>query len=167
MTVSIPTGRFDLRPLRVPDATERYLGWLRDADFVAVSRKDQNIEDLQEFIRARENREDVLFLAIIDRRTKRHIGNIKYEPIDIAAGFAVMGILIGEPEFRGTGVAGEVLEATTAWLKAHLGIHTVVLGVSKNHSAAIRAYEKAGFVLKDTPLLVKSHPDQVLMVKRQ
>ncbi len=64
------------------------------------------------------------------------------------------------------GVAGEVLDATAAWLKAHRAIYTVVLGVSAKHTAEICAYEKAGFVLEDTPLVVRLHPDQVFMVKR-
>jgi len=160
------TQRFDLRPLQVSDATERYLQWLRDAAFVAVSAKNQSLDELRDFIRSREGRVDVLFLAIIERRSSLHIGNIKYEPIDAATGFAVMGILVGETAYQGKGVAGEVLQATMSWLRDQHGIHTVVLGVNMHHSAAIRAYEKAGFVIEDTPFLPPPDPDHVRMTKR-
>lgn len=168
--VDLRTARFRLRSMDESFVSQQYLDWIHLAsEYVNVKTPDDNqtLDDLRAYIAARVDRDDVLFLAIVDVETGRHIGNIKYEPVDVKAGFAVMGILVGDPEFRGKGVAGEVLDASTAWLKTHRGIHTIVLGVSVKNPAAIRAYEKVGFVLEDTPLVVKSHPDQVLMVKRQ
>jgi RimJ/RimL family protein N-acetyltransferase len=167
--LELRTARFLLRTIDQSFVTPEYLRWLREAsDYINVKTPDDNqtLDDLRAYIAARTDRDDVLFLAIVDAASSRHIGNIKYEPVDAANGVAVMGILVGDPAFRGKGVAGEVLEATVAWLKARRGIHTIVLGVSVKNPAAIRAYEKVGFVLEDTPLVTKSHPDQVLMVRR-
>lgn len=138
------------------------------SDYINVKTPNDNktLDDLRTYIATRTKRADVLFLAIIDAKSGRHVGNIKYEPVNENAGFAVMGILVST-DYRGKGIAGEVISASAAWLKTHRGIHTIVLGVSVKNSMAIRAYEKVGFVLEDTPLVQKSHPHQVLMVKRQ
>ena len=165
--VVIDTARFHLRELAEADVTERYLGWLLEtADQISVTaaRPARELSDLREYVRARAQRDDVLFLGIFDRAAGTHIGNIKFEPIDVARRFAVMGILIGEAAYRGQGVAAEVLAATAAWLRDHRQIATILLGVSVRNPAAIRAYQKVGFELAETPLIAKTHPDQVTMV---
>ena len=105
---------------------------------------------LRSYIAERCGRRDVVFLGIFVRTDGTHIGNIKFEPVDEREGYAVMGILIGDPSWRGKGVTIEVLEASTAWLVEHRGIREVVLGVEREHSAAIHAYEKAGFRIETT-----------------
>jgi [ribosomal protein S5]-alanine N-acetyltransferase len=165
----LDTDRFHLRSLTVDDVTERYLDWLRDtADHIAVTspRPVRELPELRDYVRERIDRDDVLFLGIFDKATGVHVGNIKFEPIDTRRKFAVMGILIGTPEYRGKGVAAEVLTASSAWLRDHRGINQIVLGVSVRNPGAIHAYEKVGFELAETPLIAKSHPDQVTMVLR-
>lgn len=75
-----------------------------------------------------------------------------------------MGILIGESQYRGKGVTIEVLGASGRWLREQRGIREIVLGVSPENLPAIRAYEKAGFVLADTPHIPKAAGDAVTMV---
>src|SRR5688500_17313492 len=146
----LATERFLLRPLTAQDVSERYLGWLRDADarkYIVAAGETRTLEDLRQYVRERENRDDVLFLGIFDRSTGLHIGNIKYEPVSSELGYAIMGVLIGEPAYRGKGVTTEVLRATAAWLNAWKGITQIALGVDEANAAAIRAYEKVGFVV--------------------
>ena len=108
------------------------------------------VPQLRDYIRARQGRADVLFLGIFTREGGAHVGNVKYEPVDDAKGYAVMGILVGEAEWRGRGVAAEVIEASARWLGAHRNVREIVLGVEKDHAAAIRAYEKLGFRVEPT-----------------
>jgi len=56
-----------------------------------------------------------------------------------------MGILIGEPDWRGRGVAREVIAASARWLHEHRGVSRVLLGVEKENEAALAAYLRAGF----------------------
>jgi RimJ/RimL family protein N-acetyltransferase len=166
--MEIETSRFRLRELSEADVTERYLQWLRDPDVrqhIASSSLTRDLDDLRAYVRARAGRGDVLFLGIFDRERGTHVGNIKYEPLDSDAGFAVMGILIGDPAYRGSGAAAEVLDASTAWLKAHRGIHEVVLTVDGGHARAIRAYEAAGFRPGESPHYPPL-PGLVSMVRR-
>ena len=147
-TVEIITPRFALRSLTPEHASDRYLAWFRDPDaerFIETAAVTQARSDLEAYIRARCDRDDVLFLGIFDRESDLHIGNIKFEPVNSTEGSTVMGILIGDASFRGKGVTTEVLEATGGWLKEHRGIRTIMLGVSRDNQPAIRAYIKAGF----------------------
>jgi RimJ/RimL family protein N-acetyltransferase len=149
----IETRRFLLRRLTPDDASERYRSWFNEDTArmgIVAARRPQTLESLREFIAARANRADVLFLGIFVKATGLHIGNIKYEPLDRAAGYAVMGILIGEPDWWARGAAAEVIEASGRWLRDHAGIEEIVLGVAKDNVRARRSYEKVGFRACDT-----------------
>ena len=165
----IVTPRFLLRPLAPDDATDRYSGWLDDAAavrYIEAARRPHDVAQLKAYIAERTGRSDVLFLGIFTRSEGGHIGNIKYEPVDEAEGYAVMGILIGEPEWRGRDAAGEVITASADWLAQNRGIREVVLGVQREHRSAISAYERIGFRVGPTAR-VASRPDTVTMVWRR
>ena len=164
--VEIETVRFRLRELTEADATLRYLNWLANPEarrFIVAAQQTQELSELAEYVRQRTNRPDVLFLGIFDKSSGLHIGNIKYEPIDSAQGYAVMGILIGDPNFRGKGVALEVLRSSAQWLKAHRAISQILLGVSIDNAVAIQAYKKVGFIETDSPHIKKAGPTTITM----
>ena len=165
--IEIVTERFLLRTLSENDATERYLGWLDDKDarkFIVTSATIGKLADLREYIRERIGREEIVFLGIFNKCTGLHIGNIKYEPVDSAAGYAIMGVLIGDPDYRGKGVVVDVLVASGNWLRQHRRIRQILLGVDKENKAAIRAYEKVGFVIAETPYIQRTGPEVETMI---
>lgn len=144
----ISTPRFLLRPLTVDDATERYSSWFEDETamrYIEGAEVRHEVADLRAYIESRAGRDDLLFLGIFARSDGAHIGNIKYEPVSISGRYAVMGILIGEKDWRGKNVAQEVILASARYLRSRQGIETIYLGVQKNHVAARKSYEKAGF----------------------
>lgn len=141
----ITTPRFVLRPLEPDDATERYSRWFDDATFIVAGKSAHGVPELRAYIEGRVGREDVLFLGIFTRETGEHIGTIKYEPVDRDRRYAVMGIFVGEREWRGLGVAAEVIDASSRWLHERHGIDTIVLGVEGANAPAIRAFGKIGF----------------------
>ena len=163
----ISTPRLVLRPLMPEDATARYASWFSDRavqQFIAAAKSPQTQESLAIYIRERINRDDVLFLGIFDRNSGAHIGTIKYEPVDVANRYAVMGIMIGEPAFRGQGLAQEAIIASSRWLQTHRGIAQVVLGVDHANTPAIRAYERIGFVTEPSPWVPANAPHGMTMV---
>ena len=56
-----------------------------------------------------------------------------------------MGILIGDEEWQGKGVASEVIKASSIYLKESHGIKYIILGVDKTNINAISAYKKIKF----------------------
>jgi len=146
--IDIRTERFRLRPLSVSDATQTYLQWLMDPDmrrYIQAAQATSDLEKLRTYIRNYYEDESALFLGIFTRDTGVHIGNIKYHPIDAREGYAVMGIMIGDAMWRGKGVAKEVLKGTADWLKRHLSISKIGLGVDKSNTAAVKSYLAIGF----------------------
>jgi len=164
--VEILTPRFRLMELSEGDVTPRYLGWLANPAaqrFIAAAQQTHELSALADYVRQRINRPDVLFLGIYDKLSGLHIGNIKFEPVDSVQGYAIVGILIGDPDFRGKGVATEALRASCQWLKERRAIKDILLGVSLDNPGAIRAYEKVGFVVMDTPYIKNSNSGTLTM----
>lgn len=144
----IKTARFTLRSLTVDDATKAYSQWFDDpavAEHIMAAKAPHDIDALRRYIAEKSILPDVLFLGIFELDSGTHIGNIKYEPIDSANGVAEMGILIGEPNWRGRGVAREIIVASADWLRKHRGISRILLGVEKKNLAALSAYLRTGF----------------------
>lgn len=144
MNTSISTNRFTLRLLNDLDASERYLSWFEDKmskQYIAYS--SSSIRSLKDYINSKNTATDCILWGIFFKG--EHIGNIKYEPIDLQSGQATMGILIGEPTWRGKGVAAEVIAATANCLKKQFSIGEIILGVDANNIPAIKSYEKLGF----------------------
>lgn len=158
----IQTDRFVLKILTNDLVTETYLSWFKpenDSGFIEYS-KNQNItlDRLKTFVEEKLNSSDCLFFGIFDLEENKHVGNIKFEPLDIEKGYTVLGVLIGAAEWRGKGVFAEVFKVLAAELK-NIGINKVYLGVSNDNKAAIAAYEKVGFTI-DTENFLGIKPEK-------
>ena len=148
--IEVTTQRFLLRQLNTDDISDRYLSWLNEEEnpYIVYGKNHSTIEDLKVYISERERKRDVLFLGIFTNK-KKHIGNIKYEPIDFKRKTATMGILIGDNEWKGKGVAIEVIKASAHYLNSIYGVTTIFLGVNPNHKVAVSVYKKIGFKFKE------------------
>ena len=146
--VIINTERFQLKSLTTKDVTEKYLSWFNQSKeiekYISFAQKCEGIDSLMQYVKDKKDREDVLFLGVFCS-LGQHIGNIKYEPIDLKNKTATMGILIGDKEWRGKGVASEVIKISGKYLKNNYGIKYIDLGVDKSNARAISAYEKINF----------------------
>ena len=164
----IRTQRFFMRPLVPDDATEKYLSWLQAENtrrFIVAARDTSTLPALRSYIEEKSGRPDVMFLGIFLADDGRHLGNLKYEPIDTGAGFAIVGIMVGDPDWRGKGVATEAIDASASWLNHHQGIREFVLNVKRENVAAIRAYEKAGFIVEHTGRIRCDPETSITMVR--
>lgn len=142
--LQLVTSRFTLRTLTKLDATTRYLKWFDDKmskQYIAYS--STSVDELANYIESKNASTECLLLGIFHEN--EHIGNIKYEPISQVKNEATMGILIGEPQWRGRGVASEVITASASYLKNNHSIKTIILGVDSRNHSAIKSYEKLGF----------------------
>ena len=166
-SIIIQTERFLLKILKEEDVSARYLGWLNNEEvrsFITAAKRTSTLSSLREYVRTHSARPDTLFLGIFGKDNNLHVGNIKYQPVDSQKGYAVMGILIGDPAYRGLGVASEAIKESATWLRRHRNINQIVLGVHKNNEAAIRAYKKAGFQTAPTPHIPMCADSSLTMV---
>lgn len=72
-----------------------------------------------------------------------------------------MGILLGEVAYRNMGLAGEVILASSYFLKEKYYINKLKLGVSEKNLQAISAYRKIGIYVES----VSDLENQLIMAK--
>ncbi|GAA0815532.1 hypothetical protein GCM10009111_13990 [Colwellia asteriadis] len=143
--MKISTHRFYLRELTENDVGSRYLSWLQDketAEFITYKQK--NLDELTLYVKTNLLAKDVLFLGVFCKCTDEHIGNLKFDKIINHS--AVMGVLIGQANWRGCGVATEILPASIEYLYREMNIDSVYLGVERDNTPAISVYDKVGFL---------------------
>ena len=88
--IEVTTKRFILRQLIADDISDRYLSWLNREEnpYIEYGKNHSIMEELKVYVSEREREKDVLFLGIFTKK-KKHIGNIKYEPIDFKGKTAI------------------------------------------------------------------------------
>jgi ribosomal-protein-alanine N-acetyltransferase len=148
LDVALSTARFSIRTLRPSDVGASYAEWFDDSvvqEFIAWRPANDAIKELRDFVAGHVERGDSLLLGVF-AGDGRHVANLKYEPIDLMRRTAVLGVLVGDVEWRGRGLFGEVFAATAEMLRDRFGITTVRLGVDGENAAALAAYVRAGFV---------------------
>ena len=148
----ITTEKFYLRDLSVNDANENYLRWLSDTTakkFIEAARLTQDLDQLKNYLQDKTSKNNVRFFGIFEKISNTHIGNIKYEPINTLEEYAVMGVLIGDENWRGKGVFGEIFSASASFLGKKYNLKKIYLGVNKNNIAAVKSYEKSGFIVTE------------------
>ena len=145
---NISTDRFQLNIMNPDLVSNIYLNWLKDKQTSKfIINKNYTLLELKNYCIDKMNSENCIFWGIF--YNTRHIGNIKFEPIDFIKKFAIMGVLIGDKEWQGKGVFKEIFQQTSKELYS-LGINKIYLGVDTNNFNAISSYIKTGFKIIET-----------------
>ena len=164
MKLSLLTPAYVLRSIDSnQDDLSGYLSWMQDVKsnpFIQSVRADYGLNDLIHYIEEKNVASNAILLGIFFAENGKHIGNIKFEPILFADRKAVLGLLIGDTEFRGIGVGTEILPYVFSKLYIEYGIEFVELGVDIDNNAAISLYQKMGFSVKS------SHGDNGLWMSK-
>lgn len=140
-----------LRPLERTDLNARYLAWLNDPEvtrYTEVGTFPTTAEDLDNYYRSITASKNDVMLAVVDKKSGRHIGNVKLGPIHWLHRTATFGILIGEKDLWGKGVGLEATRLMVEYGFERLNLRRIVLGVFAEHEAAVRCYEKVGFKIE-------------------
>jgi RimJ/RimL family protein N-acetyltransferase len=137
-----------LRPLERADINARYLGWLNDPEvtrYMETGTFPSTLDDLDKFYREATGSHNQVILAISDRKSDQHIGNVKLGPIQWLHRYATFGIMIGDKRFWGKGAGLEATRLMVEYGFFRLNLRRIDLGVHAEHEAAVRCYEKVGF----------------------
>jgi [ribosomal protein S5]-alanine N-acetyltransferase len=144
----IETERLLLRDVVPADATERYAGWMNDADvtrYMETRFTRHTIDGLRAYIEGMQRKPDTLFLAIVVRDGNLHIGNIKLGPVDRVHGTADVALMIGDRSAWGRGFAAEAIRAVSEYGFAQMGVRKLTAGCYAGNVGSQRAFEKAGY----------------------
>lgn len=137
-----------LRGLEHSDLDGPYFQWLNDPEvtkYMVTGRFPNTKEKMEQFYSSVANSSNNVMLAIIEKKSDRHIGNIKLGPIDWIHQTAPLGIMIGDKTSWGKGYGTDATRICVKHAFDKLNLNRVYLGVLAIHKSAIKVYEKIGF----------------------
>ncbi len=142
-----------LRKVCIDDVNEKYHHWMNDYEVTKFTESyffPSTKEDLEEYINAKQKDRNCIFLAIIFQENHQHIGNIKLGPINWIHRLADIGIIIGEKEYWGNGLAVESIRLVSDYAFSRLNLHKLTAGCYIDNIGSGKAFEKAGFIKEGT-----------------
>lgn len=166
---SLNTERLLLQPLGLDFLSENYLNWIKDNQIVEFMESGGNhytIEMLKEYLTNIENQKTFSW-AIVLKKNKSHIGNIKIDPINSKNLYGEYGIMIGDKSSWGKGYAKEASNEVIKFCFNELSLRKINLGVISNNKKALNLYKSLGFIqegiFKEHVLLNDTYTDMVRM----
>ena len=150
---SVSQGRVEgdaifLRPLSAEDVTESYLRWLTDPEigrFLETRQRPQTVQTIREFVERVNARDDEFLFGIFLKGNDRHVGNIKVGPVKQNHSLADVGLLIGERDCRGKGIATDAIRAVGRFAFQSMGITKLNAAAYAENRGSIRAFLRAGY----------------------
>ena len=149
----IQTTRIRLRPVEREDLP-RYVTWFSDPEvrqfltrYLPLSMTGEE-KWFEEMLTRPEDERPLAIDLHAGEGAWRHIGGAGYHSIDWRNHSAEVGIAIGEKSLWSQGLGTEVMETLLHHGFETLNLHRVFLRVFAGNRRALRAYEKAGFVLE-------------------
>lgn len=141
--------KINIRHMEEIDLTDAYCSWLNDPainKYLESRYQTWTINTLKEYFHKTKNSE--ILLAILDKETGNHIGNIKIGGLDKKYQRAELGLLIGDKNFWGKGYASEAIKLTSEYCFSKLHLHKITAGAYAENKASIQAFLKNDFVIE-------------------
>lgn len=168
MTERIEGDGIYLRPITMED-TQNIVRW-RNSDRVRqnfIYQAEFTAQGHENWMRTRVFTGEVVQFIICLAENDRPVGSVYFRDIDSGDKKAEYGIFIGEEDAAGRGIGTQTARLAVAYAKDVLKLHKLMLRVFADNQAAVRSYEKAGFVqegyLKDEHFLGGRYRDLILM----
>lgn len=163
----------DLFLLEPQHVTPVYVGWLNDP---MVNRHLESrfgthtLESTAAFVAACLESGKDLFLGIRSHALGgRHVGNIKLGPIDSHHGLGEIGILVGEKDAWGRGIASQAIRMLCDIAREQLQLRKVTAGCYASNVGSEKAFVKAGFEIEGrrrAHFIVGGKPEDLVLMAR-
>ncbi len=142
----LETKRLKLIPLGIRHITKEYVRWMNDKDVIRFldSGGDYDLKKLENYIK-NAVRLKTLFWAIHVKNSKKHIGNIKIDPIDKKNNYGEYGIMIGDKKSWGKGFGKEASLGVIKYCFEKLKLRKINLGLIDLNINAMKLYLSIGF----------------------
>ena len=143
----------NLRPLNMTDCNKRYLSWLNNYEvnkYLETRWTKHSINSIKKHVRNINNSKNNIILAIEDKASKKHIGNIKLGPINFNHKFSDISYFIGEQNFWGKGYGFEAVKLMSRFSLLELKIEYLLAGVYENNKGSAALLKKLGYTLQGT-----------------
>ncbi len=138
-----------LRPVEKSDLCGPYAEWInrQEADlFTEHAQVPHSRDDLEDYFQSRTDSPNHVWLAIAERASGAHVGNIELSDIEWVHRKCKYAIILGDPSAQGKGYAFEASMLLLRHAFGKLNLNRVELGVHEDNAEALRLYKKLGFV---------------------
>ncbi len=163
--VFIDCGAFIMRTVTVEDATDRWARWMQDAEaseMLNAPRRAGTRDELIAYIRGFDQRTQIL-IGIFEKSSGLVVGFLRND-VNFETGQFLVSMIIGEAEYRNSGVTNSVTVPFRDYFFETLGMN-VMLATALSHNKPIIHYLHAtGWTLDHTaPASVKSHDGERML----
>jgi [ribosomal protein S5]-alanine N-acetyltransferase len=151
---------------------DNYMNWLRDYEVVkSINRLDYicpiDFDSVKEYCTNVIKSQNDIFLAIYFKEEDRFIGTIRINNINWYTRVADIGILIGDKNYWGKGIAKDSIFAVSKYLLETLGIRKLTAGLMDINPAMQKVFEKLGFkvegIMRKTDRFEGKYIDHIYM----
>lgn len=140
-----------LRAVSLDDCNDNYIKWMNDYEtnrFMETRWSMQNRETITAFVESIRRSQDSYLFAIIDKKSCKHIGNMKIGPINNRYGYADISYFIGDADFKGLGLAKDAVKVICEFGFSELRLHRIQAGVIDGNLASEGVLLACGFQLE-------------------
>jgi RimJ/RimL family protein N-acetyltransferase len=159
--VRLDCGQYILRTITVEDATDRWAHWMEDpeaSDMLNAPRKAMTREDLVAYIRGFDQRTRIL-IGIFEKASGLLLGFLRND-VDFATGQFLVSMIIGEPDYRHSGVTNAVTIPFRDYFFETLGMKVMMATALAHNRPIIHYLYSTGWTLDRTlERHIKSHLD--------
>ena len=144
----LESERLLLRPVELTDVNDTYRSWMNDPVVMQYTEsrfQTHSLEQIRQYVLSVQADESSCFFAIVEKKTGKHIGNIKIGHIHPVHRHADVGIILGDKTCWGKGYAAESLRLVAGSARQSLQLHKLMAGIYANNIGSIQAFLKAGF----------------------
>ena len=148
LTIRTETKRLVIRNMKLTDVSQEYTNWLNDPEFnkyLSTADTHHTVESCSAYLRSYEGGTNSVLLGIFLKTNDFHIGNLTLSFIDWYNKSCWVGISIGRKEYKGKGMAKEVLLEIAKYCFDQLDLHRVQAGVNANNIDSLSLFTKCGF----------------------
>lgn len=137
--------RIYLSPRSLEDA-EKYTEWLNDfqiTDYTGRSHQVTSLESEKKYLQ--DNIDEEAVFAIVDIKEDKLIGTVGLHKIDHFKRTAVLGIFIGDKDYRDNGYGTEAIRLILEYGFRYLNLNNIKLDLIEFNERAFACYKKCGF----------------------
>jgi RimJ/RimL family protein N-acetyltransferase len=145
-TPPITDGEVELSLFLREHVSDRYLGWINDAEtmrYTEARYKSHSRAEAEEYVAASNAGPGARLFRILYRGD--HIGNLRLSDINPHHQRSDMAIIIGEPGMRGRGIGPRAISLAAEFAFGPLSLHKLTAGMYAVNQASFNAFRKAGF----------------------
>ena len=149
--IDLETARFRLRSLKPVDASERWLGWVKDPEVVHPANapvRHMTRQELAQYIGSHDNYTRYL-IGVFDKASGLHVGFF-FVDVDRTHDTATFNVMIGEKSFWGKGVVNETRAALIDYFFDKLGMAKICGGPLSRNFPMVFNYKAQGWIYEGT-----------------